>query len=71
MFNELNWAPLHDFFTKILIYLDRPTVRLQLVAILLALFFAWLLETILEYRIQQLQLQFPTSKKSITNAAST
>ncbi|MGK7897809.1 MAG: mechanosensitive ion channel family protein [Xenococcus sp. (in: cyanobacteria)] len=59
MFNELNLAPLYDFFTKILIFLDRPAVRLQLVAILLAIILAWLLDKVLEYRIQKLQLQFP------------
>ena len=59
MFNELNFAPLYDFFTKILIFLDRPSVRLQLMAILLAILLAWLLEKILESRIQKQQLQFP------------
>ncbi len=59
MFNELNFAPLYDFFTKILIFLDRPTVRLQLVAILLAILMAWLSEKILESRLGKLQPQFP------------
>ncbi len=59
MFNELNFAPLYDFFTKILIFLDRSAVRLQLLAILLAILLAWLLEKVLESRIQKQQLQFP------------
>lgn len=59
MFNEFNFAPLSDFWTKTLIFLDRPNVRLQLVAILLAIIFAWLWEKILEYQIQKLQPQFP------------
>ena len=59
MFNELNLAPFYDFFTKILIFLDRPMVRLQLLAILLAIVLAWLLEKIVEYRIKKIQLQFP------------
>ena len=59
MFNELNFAPLYDFFTKILIYLDRPSVRIQLLAILLAILLAWLSEKFLESRIGKLQLQFP------------
>ena len=59
MFNELNLAPFYDFFTKILIYLDRSTIRLQLGAILLAIVLAWLLEKVLEHYIPRLQLQFP------------
>ena len=59
MFNELNFAPLYDFFTKILIFLDRPTVRLQLLAILLAILLAWLWKKVLEFQIQKQQLQLP------------
>ena len=59
MFNELNFAPLYDFFTKILIFLDRPSVRLQLLAILLAILLAWFLKKVLESRIEKLQLQLP------------
>ncbi len=57
MFNELNFAPLYDFFTKILIFLDRPSVRLQILAILLSILLAWFLEKVLESRIEKLQLQ--------------
>ncbi|MGK7948488.1 MAG: hypothetical protein AB4368_06710 [Xenococcaceae cyanobacterium] len=59
IFNELNFAPLYDFFTKIWLFLERPSVRLQLMAILLAILLAWLLEKILESRLQKQQLQFP------------
>ncbi len=57
MFNELNFAPLYDFVTKILIFLDRSRVQIQLLAILLAILLAWFLEKVLESRIEQLQLQ--------------
>ncbi len=61
MFNELNWAPLYDFFTKMLIFLDRPIVRLQLVTILSAILLAWFLEQVLRSRIQNQQLHLPDS----------
>ena len=57
MFNEFNFALLSDFFAKILIFLDRPIVRLQLLAISIAILLAWLLTRFLEPRIQKLQLQ--------------
>ena len=59
MFNELNFAPLYDFFTKILIFLDRPAVRIQLLAILLAILLAWFLKNQRESRIKKQQLQLP------------
>ena len=59
MFSELNLAPLYDFYHIVLIFLARPIVRLQLAAILLTIFLAWLLEQILEDRIKKSQLKFP------------
>ena len=67
MFNELDFAPLYDFFTKILIFLDRSTVQLQLGAILLAILLAWLSEKFLESRMGKLQLQFPNYLENHTN----
>ena len=66
MFNELNFAPLYDFFTKILIFLDRPSFRLQLVAILLAILLARLWEKVLESRMGKLQLQYPNFLETYT-----
>ena len=60
MFSELNLAPLYDFYHIVLIFLARPIVRLQLAAILLTIFLAWLLEQILEDRIRKSQLKFPS-----------
>ena len=57
MFNEFNFALLSDFFAKILIFLDRPIVRLQLLVISSAILLAWLLTRFLKPRIQKLQLQ--------------
>ena len=60
MFNELNLAPLYDFYHTVLIFLARPIVRLQLVTILLTILIAWLLDQFLEYRIGKSQLKFPS-----------
>ncbi len=57
MLNEFNFALLSDFFAKILIFLDRPIVRLQLLAISIAILLAWLLKKVLETQMQKLQLQ--------------
>ena len=57
MFNGFNFAPLHDFFVKILIFWDRPLFRLQSLAISIAIVLACLLTRFLEPRIQKLELQ--------------
>ena len=59
MFDELNLVPLYDFYHTILIFLGRPTVRLQLAVILLTILLAWLLDRLLEYRLGKLPLKFP------------
>ncbi|ELS04483.1 small-conductance mechanosensitive channel [Xenococcus sp. PCC 7305] len=62
--DELNLTSLYDFFTKILIFLDRPTVRFQLVVILFSILLAWVLEKVVEARIRKPQLRLPNSLES-------
>ena len=61
MLNELNLAPLYDLLTKILIFLERPTFQIQLLAILLTIVLAWLISKVLKYLIEVIKKQkFPT-----------
>ena len=57
MFNEFNFAPLYDFFTKILIFLERPSFQIQLLAILLTIVAAWLIAKVMAYLIEKIQKQ--------------
>ncbi|MGK7875223.1 MAG: mechanosensitive ion channel family protein [Xenococcaceae cyanobacterium] len=59
MFNGFNFAPLYDFITKIFIFFERPSVQIQLLAILLVILLAWLLSKGLGYLIKRWQLPTP------------
>ncbi|MDJ0573585.1 MAG: mechanosensitive ion channel [Xenococcaceae cyanobacterium MO_234.B1] len=56
MFNESDFAPLYDFLTKILIFFERPSFQIQLLAILLGILLAWLLSKVLKSLIQRWEL---------------
>ena len=56
MFNEFNFAPFYDFLTKIVIFFERPSFQIQLLAILSAILLAWLLSKGLESLIQRWEL---------------
>ncbi len=57
MFNEFDFAPLYDFFTKILIFLERPSFQIQLLAIFLIMLGAWLIAKVMAYLMQRIQKQ--------------
>ncbi len=57
MFNEFDFAPLSDFLTKILIFLERPSFQIQLLAILLTILLAWLISKLITYLMEIIQKQ--------------
>ena len=64
MFNQFYFAPLSDFLTKILIFFERPSFQIQLLAISLAILLAWLLSKVIESLIQRRKL--PTHLETYT-----
>ena len=43
MFNAINFAPLYEFIVKIFVFFERPSVQIQLLALISAILLAWLL----------------------------
>ena len=43
MFNGINFAPLYEFIVKIFVFFGRPSVQIQLLAIISAILLTWLL----------------------------